>query len=48
MNKIIENVLKEYSDMQINLESAAARRFLADKINIALLAEIRNRINEHS
>ena len=36
MIKIIENVLKEYSDMQLNLESKAARKFLAEKINIDL------------
>ena len=43
MKKIIENVLKEYADMQLNLESKAAREFLANKINSALLAEIRKR-----
>ena len=41
MIKIIENVLKEYSDMQLNLESKAAREFLAKKINSALLVEIK-------
>ena len=41
MKKIIENILKEYADMQLNLESKAAREFLANKINSALLAEIR-------
>ena len=43
MIKIIENVLKEYADMQLNLESKAAREFIAKKINSALLAEIRER-----
>ena len=46
MNKIIENVLKEYADMQLNLESKAAREFLAKKINDALLTEIQHRVNE--
>ena len=46
MIKIIENVLKEYSDMQLNLESKAAREFLAKKINSALLAEIRKQKSE--
>ena len=41
MKKIIENVLKEYADMQLNLESKTAREFLANKINSALLAEVR-------
>lgn len=41
MKKIIENVLKEYSDMQLNLESKTAREFLANKINSALLVEVR-------
>jgi len=41
MKKIIENVLKEYADMQLNLESKTAREFLANKINSALLEEIR-------
>lgn len=41
MIKIIENVLKEYSDMQLNLESKVAREFLAKKINSALLMEIK-------
>ena len=41
MKKIIENVLKEYSDMQLNLESKVAREFLAEKINSALLQEVR-------
>ena len=41
MIKIIENVLKEYADMQLNLESKAAREFLAKKINSALLQEVR-------
>ena len=46
MIKIIENVLKEYADMQLNLESESARQFLADKINCALIKEIEIRINE--
>ena len=41
MIKIIENVLKEYADMQLNLESKTAREFLAKKINSALLQEVR-------
>ena len=41
MIKIIENVLKEYADMQLNLESKVARKFLAEKINSALLVEVR-------
>ena len=43
MIKIIENTLNEYADMQLNLASQAAREFLAEKINSALLAEIRKR-----
>ena len=43
MIKIIENVLKEYADMQLNLESKTAREFLAKKINSALLVEVRKR-----
>ena len=43
MIKIIESTLNEYADMQLNLESQAARKFLAEKINSALLAEIRKR-----
>ena len=43
MKNLIIEVLKEYADMQLNLESKAAREFLADKINSALLAEIRER-----
>ena len=38
-----EEVLKDVADMQLNLESRAAREFLANKINSALLAEIRKR-----
>lgn len=41
MKNVILNVLKEYSDMQLNLESKSAQHFLADKINEALLTEIR-------
>ena len=41
MKNVILNVLREYSDMQLNLESKAAQQFLADKINEALLTEIR-------
>ena len=41
MKNVILNVLKEYSDMQLNLESKSAQQFLADKINEALLTEIR-------
>ena len=40
MKNVILNVLKEYSDMQLNLESKSAQQFLADKINEALLTEI--------
>jgi hypothetical protein len=43
MIKIIENTLKEYADMQLNLASESARKLLAEKINCALLAEIRKR-----
>ena len=43
MKNLIIEVLKEYAEMQLNLESKAAREFLADKINSALLAEIRER-----
>ena len=46
MIKIIENTLKEYADMQLNLESQSAQEFLAKKINDALLAEIQHRVNE--
>jgi hypothetical protein len=46
MIKIIENTLNEYADMQINLESKAARKLLAEKINSALLKEIRKCIPE--
>ena len=41
MKNVILNVLKKYSDMQLNLESKSAQQFLADKINEALLTEIR-------
>ena len=41
MKNVILNVLKEYSDMQLNLESKSAQQFLTDKINEALLTEIR-------
>lgn len=41
MKNVILNVLKNYSDMQLNLESKAAQQFLANKINEALLTEIR-------
>lgn len=41
MKNVILNVLREYSDMQLNLESKSAQQFLADKINEALLTEIR-------
>jgi hypothetical protein len=41
MKNVILNVLKKYSDMQLNLESKAAQQFLANKINEALLTEIR-------
>ena len=35
--KVIEDVLKAYGDKQTNLESQAARKFLAEKIEEALL-----------
>ena len=35
--KVIEDVLKAYGDKQTNLESSAARKFLAEKIEEALL-----------
>ena len=41
MKNVILNVLREYSDMQLNLESKSAQQFLAEKINEALLTEIR-------
>ena len=41
MKNIIIEVLKDVADMQLNLESKAAQHFLADKINEALLTEIR-------
>ena len=41
MKNVILNVLKKYSDMQLNLESKSAQQFLANKINEALLTEIR-------
>lgn len=41
MKNVILNVLNKYSDMQLNLESKAAQQFLAEKINEALLTEIR-------
>ena len=43
MKNLIIKVLKDVADMQLNLESKAAREFLANKINSALLAEIRKR-----
>ena len=35
--KVIEDVLKEYGENQTNLASSAARKFLAEKIEEALL-----------
>ena len=35
--KVIEDVLKEYGESQTNLGSSAARKFLAEKIEEALL-----------
>ena len=35
--KVIEDVLKEYGESQANLGSSAARKFLAEKIEEALL-----------
>ena len=35
--KVIEDVLKEYGENQTNLASPAARKFLAEKIEEALL-----------
>lgn len=35
--KVIEDVLKKYGDQQTNLGSSAARKFLAEKIEEALL-----------
>ena len=48
MKNVIENVLYEYADMQLNLESKAARKFLAEKINIELLNEIKKRLPDNS
>lgn len=36
MIKIIENVLKEYSDMQLNLASGVARTWIAEKVATAI------------
>jgi|SaaInlV_100m_DNA_2_1039680.scaffolds.fasta_scaffold27275_1 hypothetical protein len=36
MKNTIEEVLAQYADMQINLGSESARKFLANKIAIAL------------
>jgi hypothetical protein len=36
MIKIIENTLKEYADMQLNLESDVARTWIAQKVEKAL------------
>ena len=35
--KVIEDVLKDYGEKQTNLASSAARKFLAEKIEEALL-----------
>lgn len=44
MNNVIEKVLEDVADDQVNLKSESARKFIAEKIAIALLNEINVRV----
>lgn len=46
MKNLIIEVLKDVADMQLNLESKAAREFLANKIESAILKEVESHINK--